>query len=102
MGRKQGNITKKDCWNVIVKDYQDNILLNKNYSSLKKASDDLGITYAQIFELSPNGRKKNKKFCKYSPNIIVEKIGAIKQLEVKQGEQILDNDNYTTFEPLST
>ncbi len=84
MGRRKGSNTNKLCWNckVIV---NNNELLNKNYRTLKDIGTDLGMSYSQIFELAPKGRRsKTIPKSKYTPQYIISKlpqpnIGAIKE-----------------------
>ena len=90
MGRTLGVGTKKNCWKVSVI-LDDKVLHSKEYSTLKVAGDELGLTYAQMFELGPKGRKKKcKNTFKYTPDIIVEKIGAIKPVPTVQPVSLED------------
>ena len=93
MPRKVGSETKKNVWNVTI-NIEDNEIHNKEYPTLKLASADLGLTYAQMYELGPKGRKKkDKNNFKYTPNVVVEKIGAINEPEpVTEPEPVLLGD----------
>lgn len=72
--RTKGAKTNKKCWKVLIKQ-GDEILHNKEYTTLKDASSDLGLTYSQICELGPNGRCKKKSLnFKFMPNIHITKI----------------------------
>lgn len=74
MPRLNGNDATKKCWRIIIKQ-GDNILHNQDYTTLKVASQALGLSYAQLVELGPNGRKKKSlsKFI-YHPHIEVIKL----------------------------
>tara|TARA_R110002096_G_scaffold396510_1_gene592396 strand:+ start:224 stop:556 length:333 start_codon:yes stop_codon:yes gene_type:complete len=72
--RTKGAKTNKKCWNVFIKQ-NDTILHDKEYTTLKEASEDLGLTYSQICELGPNGRCKKKSLnFKFMPSIEITKI----------------------------
>ena len=72
--RTKGAKTNKKCWKVFIKQ-GDEILHNKDYSTLKDASEDLGLTYSQICELGPKGRCKKKSLnFKFMPTISITKI----------------------------
>ena len=72
--RTKGAKTNKKCWKVFIKQ-NDNILHDKEYTTLKEASEDLGLTYSQICELGPNGRCKKKSLnFKFMPSIQITKI----------------------------
>ena len=74
MPRLNGNDATKKCWRIIIKQGL-NILHNEDYTTLKVASKDLGLTYSQLAELGPNGRKKKKiSNFKYHPHIEVIKL----------------------------
>jgi hypothetical protein len=82
--------TKKLCWNVTIK--QSGVILhNQDYTTLKKAADDLGLTYSQICELGPNGRCKKKSInFKFMPDIKIKKIAELPQ------DTIINNNIETT------
>ena len=72
--RTKGAKTNKKCWKVFIKQ-NDTILHDKEYTTLKEASEDLGLTYSQICELGPNGRCKKKSLnFKFMPSIEITKI----------------------------
>ena len=66
--------SKKDCFNCKIV-LNENELHNKDYKSLKEISEDLGLSYAIIADLS-NGRKQSKKYdnFKYQPKIEISRI----------------------------
>jgi hypothetical protein len=66
--------SKTNCFNCKIT-LNDNELHNKDYKSLKEISDDLGLSYAIIADLS-NGRKQSKKYdkFKYQPKIEISRI----------------------------
>ena len=77
--RTKGAKTTKNCWSVKITQ-GDIVLHDKEYKTLREAGDDMGLTYSQICELGPNGRNKKKSIrFKYMPEIVISKIGAIKQ-----------------------
>ena len=79
--------TKKLCWNVTIRQ-SDLELHNKDYTTLREAGNDLGLTYSQICELGPNGRSKKKSIIfKFMPDIKITKICNLPQL--------IDNNIYT-------
>lgn len=82
--------TKKLCWNVTIT--QSGVILhNQDYTTLKKAGDDLGLTYSQICELGPNGRCKKKSInFKFMPDIKIKKIAELPQ------DTIINNNIETT------
>jgi hypothetical protein len=82
--------TKKLCWNVTI--IQSGVILhNQDYTTLKKAADDLGLTYSQICELGPNGRCKKKSInFKFMPDIKIKKIAELPQ------DTIINNNIETT------
>jgi len=71
--------TKKLCWNVTIS--QSGVILhNQDYTTLRKAGEDLGLTYSQICELGPNGRCKKKSInFKFMPDIKITKINNMPQ-----------------------
>ena len=74
MPRKNGKDSEKLCWRITIKQ-GDIILHNKDYTTLKVASEDLGLTYAQLIELKPIGRNQKKKIAfKFYPEIKIEKL----------------------------
>ncbi len=89
MPRLNGNIATKKCWRVIIKQ-GINILHNEDYTTLKVASNELGLTYSQLVELGPNGRKQKKiSNFKYHPHIEVIKLCYENKL-VEPNENIVD------------
>jgi len=93
--RTKGAKTNKNCWSVKITQ-GDIELHNKEYKTLREAGDDMGLTYSQICELGPNGRNKKKSIrFKYMPTIVIEKIGAIKDVDpeyTEVQEKIADPD----------
>ena len=91
MARKKGSTTKKKCWRIKVVQGED-VLFQKEYSTLAQASDDLDMTYCQLFELAPNGRSKKIKKHKFAPEIIVEKITPLKKknntIEISENKEL--------------
>jgi len=74
MPRLNGNHAHKKCWRIIIKQ-GENILHNEDYTTLKVASNDLGLSYSQLVELGPNGRKQKKiSNFKFHPHIEVTKL----------------------------
>jgi len=72
--RPTGTDAKKLCWRVKITQ-GDIVLHNKDYTTLKIAGDDLGLTYSQILELKPNGRNKKKQIkFKFYPDIQIIKL----------------------------
>jgi len=91
--RQKGSKTNKLCWDVLIKQ-GDIELHHKQYSTLRQAGDDLGLTYSQICELGPNGRNKKKGIrFKFYPDIHITKINlnnlSIVEDEDKDDEEIL-------------
>ena len=73
--RIKGATAKKNCWNCKVS-LGDNILLDEDFKTLKEISTKLNLSYAQISELGPNGRKKKTTIINpYKTNINIEIIG---------------------------
>ena len=66
--------SKKDCFNCKIV-LNENELHNKDYKSLKEISEDLGLSYSIIADLS-NGRKQSKKYdnFKYQPKISISRL----------------------------
>jgi len=52
----------------------DVILHNKNYKCLKDISEDLGLTYQQVADLSSRKDKKKYQKFKYFPEIKITKV----------------------------
>lgn len=57
--RKKGSNTTKLCWDCEVIN-QNEIIFKGQFSTLKEISNELGLSYSQIVELS-TGRKKDNK-----------------------------------------
>ena len=57
--RKSGAKTEKLCWNLKVIN-NENILLDKDYPSLKVIGDDLGFKYNRVVELATGRKKQNE------------------------------------------
>jgi len=72
--RKNGSESNKLCWRVVIS-IDGNELHNKEYTTLKIAGDELGLTYSQICDLKPNGRNKKKHTAfKFYPKIDITRI----------------------------
>jgi hypothetical protein len=72
--RKNGSESKKLCWRIRITQ-GENIIHNKDYTTLKIAGDDLGLTYSQICDLKPGGRNKKKAIAfKFYPKIEIIKL----------------------------
>ena len=57
--RLKGSKTTKDCWKCRIFHINPNIVLfDENFSTLQDIADSLGLSYSQVCELGPNGRKK--------------------------------------------
>ena len=97
MPRKNGIDSHKLCWRITIKQ-GDIILHNKDYTTLKVAAGDLGLTYAQLIELKPNGRNQKKKIAfKFYPEIKIKKLCYENKLidhiqENKENEKINNNN----------
>lgn len=85
--RNKGCKTKKLCWDICIT--QGDIELHKGqYTTLRDAADELGLTYSQICELGPNGRNKKKSITfKFYPTITITKINKDKEYEELQEKQ---------------
>ena len=89
MPRKTGSIAKKDCWKCQVL-LGNQVLLNQDFKTLNGIATKLGLTYAQISELTPNGRKKKRLFnSPYITDILISKIKIMDDIE----EEICKNPN---------
>lgn len=62
-------------------------LHNKDYKCLKDISEDLGLTYQQVADLSSRKEKKKYQQFKFFPEIKITKI----QNEIKS-QQIINNE----------
>jgi len=62
-------------------------LHNKDYKCLKDISEDLGLTYQQVADLSSRKQKKKYQQFKYFPEIKITKI----HNEIKS-QQIVNNE----------
>tara|TARA_R100000541_G_scaffold58018_1_gene68671 strand:+ start:155 stop:343 length:189 start_codon:yes stop_codon:yes gene_type:complete len=58
-------------------------LHNKDYKCLKEISEDLGLTYQQVADLSSRKDKKKYQQFKYFPNIEIKKIPNINLSDIK-------------------
>jgi hypothetical protein len=56
--RKEGSITNKLCWNLKIY-VNDNIIFQKDYTTLKSMTNDLGISYERIVNLANNRIKQS-------------------------------------------
>lgn len=56
--RKNGSETKKLCWNLKILN-NENVIFEKDYTTLKSMPEDLGITYNRVVELSTGRKKQN-------------------------------------------
>ena len=95
--RTKGASTKKECWSVKITQ-GDIVLCDNTYTTLRKAGEDLGLSYSQICELGPNGRNKKKSIrFKFMPTIVIEKIGPIKlDKEYVDYQEKKEDPDYTT------
>ena len=73
MGRKKGTSTNKLCWHLLIK-FNDDILKEQDYSTLKQIAEELGISYNRVFELTEKGRVNKLNNSKYTPTITITKI----------------------------
>jgi len=66
--------SKTPCFNCLI-EQNNNVLHDKDYITLKDISDDIGLSYSIIADLS-SGRKKNAKYNKfiYHPKITIRRI----------------------------
>ncbi len=53
---------------------ESNILHNQNYNCLRDISNELGLTYQQVADLSSRKEKKKYQQFKYFPKIEITKI----------------------------
>ena len=90
--RTTGSKTNKKCWSVIIK--QGDIELHNNqYSTLKEAADELGLTYSQICELGPNGRNKKRAIhFKFMPDIQITKLNKVEPVVNSLVESLSQDD----------
>ena len=94
--RTKGAKTKKNCWSVTIKQ-GETILLQDEFKTLKDAGEAMGLTYSQVCELGPHGRNKKKSIrFKFMPEIIIQKIGAIKEEEEEEIQELQEDPD---FEP---
>lgn len=71
--RTKGSKTNKNCWNCKVLSHKEGaILFDGDFKTLKEVSEELGLSYNQVVELS-SGRKKQPSG-KYDTNYKIEKI----------------------------
>lgn len=56
-------------------------LLNNDFNTLKDISQELGLTYQQVADLSSRTEKKNYQKFKYYPKIEITKIPKTKSTE---------------------
>jgi len=56
-------------------------LLNNDFKTLKDISQELGLTYQQVADLSSRTEKKNYQKFKYYPKIEITKIPKTKSTE---------------------
>ena len=54
------NLTKKNCWNCKI-NLGEQIVLDEDFKTLTHIATKLGMSYSQLSELGPNGRRKTKK-----------------------------------------
>jgi len=96
--RTKGAKTIKDCWYVKISQ-GDDILHENKYKTLKDAGEELGLTYSQICELGPNGRNKKKSIrFKFMPEITIEKIAPISDVEQSEITEQQQDPDYTVVE----
>ena len=69
--RKSGDITNKICWKLII-ELNDEVVLDKEFKTLKDVSNELGISYNIVSEMVL-GRKKNKSG-RYEPKYTFSRI----------------------------
>ena len=69
--RKVGDITNKICWKLIIS-VDDNIILEKEYRTLRDVASDLDLSYNIVSEMSL-GRKKNRNG-RYEPKYSFSRI----------------------------
>lgn len=76
--RKKGIKNKRINWQCLVTApwLQDEILHDKEYSSLQDIADDLKLSYSKVFDLSPKGRNKTKALNTFifAPKITITKV----------------------------
>jgi len=76
--RTKGIKNKKINWCCVITApwLEDQILHDKEYSSLQEISDDLKMSYSKVFDLSPKGRNKTKSLNTfiYAPKITITKV----------------------------
>ena len=66
--------TKKFCWNCKVV-LGGEMLLDRDFRTLKSISEELGIKYHIVSELAPTGRKKKiLKNSKYFSDVIITRL----------------------------
>ena len=87
--RTKGSKTNKNCWNCkVLTNSEGAILFDGDFKTLKEVSEELGLSYNQVVELS-SGRKKQPTG-KYDTNYKIEKIKSepseLKEIEGKNIE----------------
>ena len=73
--------------------YHDNniILHDKEYNNLREISEDLGLTYQQIADLSSRKTIQQYRKFKYFPNIEIVKIIEPKKNKIKNNNIDIEN-----------
>ena len=69
--RTKGANTKKLCYNLKI-EINDEVIKNKDFTTLKEIADDCGFTYNRVVEMM-RGRKKQLSG-KYEPKYYINKI----------------------------
>ena len=82
-------LTKKNCWNCKV-NLGEQIVLDEDFKTLREIATKLGVSYNQITELGPNGRRKTKKT--NSPYITDITITRLSKGRVKKDKKSIDDE----------
>lgn len=85
--RKSGSSTRKKCWKLIVIDFRNEVILSKDYSTMREIADELGYTYNIVNDMF-NGRTKGRKG-RYDTRYEIIKLG--QELELSK-EVIIDKE----------
>ena len=91
--RTKGSKTNKNCWNCkVLTNSEGAILFDGDFKTLKEVSEELGLSYNQVVELS-SGRKKQPKG-RFDTNYRFIKLsGKLNENPQEVKEVIEGNDN---------
>ena len=85
--RKSGANTRKKCWKLIIINYRNEVLLSKDYSTMREIADELGYSYNIVNDMF--NQRSRGRMGRYDNKYEIIKLG--QDIDVSK-QEIIDKD----------